>query len=57
LRASRPGAAFLTTEKDAVKCDPRWFAGTSVGVLRRHLEPRDPRLLQREIADAIGWLT
>jgi tetraacyldisaccharide 4'-kinase len=57
LRASRPGAAFLTTEKDAVKCDPAWFEGAPVGVLRRRLEPRDPGLLQREIADAIGWLT
>ena len=54
LRASHPDAAFLTTEKDAVKCDPAWFGDAQVGVLRRRLEPRDPGFLRRMIAEAIG---
>lgn len=55
LRASRPDVAFLTTEKDAVKCDPAWFGDAPVGVLRRRLKPGDPGLLRREIEEAIAW--
>lgn len=55
LRTARPGAAFLTTEKDAVKCDPGWFGDAPAGVLRRRLQPTDPELLRREIEDAIAW--
>jgi tetraacyldisaccharide 4'-kinase len=55
LRSARPGAAFLTTEKDAVKCDPGWFGDAPAGVLRRRLRPGDPALLQREIEEAIAW--
>jgi tetraacyldisaccharide 4'-kinase len=54
LRAAHPGAAFLTTEKDAVKCDPAWFGESPAGVLGRRLEPREPGLLRRLIADAVG---
>jgi tetraacyldisaccharide 4'-kinase len=55
LRASHPEGSFLMTEKDAVKCDPTWFGEAPVGVLRRRMEPRDPGLLAREIAEAIAW--
>jgi tetraacyldisaccharide 4'-kinase len=55
LRTARPGAAFLTTEKDAVKCDPAWFGDAPAGVLRRRLRPSEPDLLRREIEDAIAW--
>ncbi len=55
LRTSHPGAAFVMTEKDAVKCDAGWFGDAPVGVLRRRLEPHDPGLLRSEIADAIAW--
>ncbi len=55
LRASHPGAAFVMTEKDAVKCEAGWFGDTPAGVLKRRLVPRDPDLLRREIADAIAW--
>lgn len=55
LCVSRPGVAFLTTEKDAVKCDPAWFGDTPVGVLRRRLTPADPGLLRHEIQEAIAW--
>jgi tetraacyldisaccharide 4'-kinase len=55
LRAAWPGVAFVMTEKDAVKCDARWFDGAAAGVMRRRLEPRDPDLLRGEIADAIAW--
>ena len=55
LRASHPGAAFVMTEKDAVKCEAGWFGDAPAGVLRRRLEPRDPDLLRREIAEAIAW--
>lgn len=55
LRASRSDAAFLTTEKDAVKLDPAWFGDAPVGVLRRRLNPGDPGLLRREIEAAIAW--
>ena len=54
LRAAHPGAAFLTTEKDAVKCESAWFGDAPVGVLRRRMEPRDAALLVREIAAAMG---
>ena len=57
LRASHPGAAFVMTEKDAIKCEAGWFGDAPAGVLRRRLEPRDPDLLRREIADAIAWPT
>jgi tetraacyldisaccharide 4'-kinase len=57
LRAAHPEAAFLMTEKDAVKCDPAWFGESPAGVLRRRLEPREPGLLRRLIADAIGGRT
>ena len=49
-----PQVAFLTTEKDAVKLDPAWFGTAPVGVLERRIEPADPALLRREIADAMG---
>jgi tetraacyldisaccharide 4'-kinase len=55
LRTSHPGAAFVMTEKDAVKCEAGWFGDAPAGVLRRRLEPRDPDLLRREIAEAIAW--
>ncbi|HET6362720.1 MAG TPA: tetraacyldisaccharide 4'-kinase, partial [Gemmatimonadota bacterium] len=55
LRASHPGAAFVMTEKDAVKCEAGWFGDAPAGVLGRRLEPGDPDLLRREIADAIAW--
>jgi tetraacyldisaccharide 4'-kinase len=55
LRSARPGAAFLTTEKDAVKCDPAWFGDAPAGVLRRRLMPGDPALLRHEIEEAIAW--
>ena len=55
LRASHPGAAFVMTEKDAVKCEAGWFGDVPAGVLKRLLVPRDPDLLRREIADAIAW--
>ncbi|HSE95106.1 MAG TPA: tetraacyldisaccharide 4'-kinase, partial [Methylomirabilota bacterium] len=32
LLEAHPGAAFLTTEKDAVKLDPAWFGDRPVGV-------------------------
>ena len=54
LVAAHPGAAFLMTEKDAVKCDPAWFGPTPVGVLRRRMEPRDGELLAGLIAEAMG---
>jgi tetraacyldisaccharide 4'-kinase len=54
LLAAHPGAAFLTTEKDAVKCDPAWFGEAPAGVLRRRMEPRDGILLARLIAEAMG---
>ena len=47
-------AAFVTTEKDAVKLDPAWFAGRPVGVLRRRLVPRDPELLRVLVAEALA---
>ena len=55
LRSARPGAAFLTTEKDAVKCEPGWFGDAPAGVLRRRLKPGDPALLTHEIEEAIAW--
>jgi tetraacyldisaccharide 4'-kinase len=55
LRTSHPGAAFVMTEKDAVKCEAGWFGDAPAGVLKRRLVPRDPDLLRREIADAIAW--
>ena len=55
LRASHPGSAFVMTEKDAVKCEAGWFGDAPAGVLRRRLDPRDPDLLRREIAEAIAW--
>ena len=55
LRAAHPGAAFVLTEKDAVKCDAGWFGDAPVAVLGRRLEPREPELLRSEIADAIAW--
>ena len=54
LRAAHPDAAFVTTEKDAVKIPAEWFGGARVGVLRRRLEPRDPEVLRREIVEAMG---
>ena len=55
LLRDHPGAAFLTTEKDAVKLEPAWFGDAPVGVLVRRIEPDDPGLIEREIADAMGW--
>ncbi|HUF89010.1 MAG TPA: tetraacyldisaccharide 4'-kinase [Gemmatimonadota bacterium] len=55
LLRDHPGAAFLTTEKDAVKLEPAWFGDAPAGVLVRRIEPSDPGLLEREIADAMGW--
>lgn len=55
LRSSHPGAAFVATEKDAVKLEAAWFGDAAAGVLVRRLAPDDPRLLRREIADAIAW--
>jgi tetraacyldisaccharide 4'-kinase len=55
LRASHPGAAFVMTGKDAVKCEAGWFGDSPAGVLVRRLEPRDPELLRSVIADAIAW--
>jgi tetraacyldisaccharide 4'-kinase len=56
LRAAHPEAAFLTTEKDAVKCTPVWFGESPVGVLIRRLQPHDPDLLRRLVAEAMGRL-
>lgn len=55
LLDSYPGAAFVTTEKDAVKCEPAWFDDHPVGVLRRRLQPLDSELLRQLIVDAIDW--
>ena len=55
LRGSHPRTAFVLTEKDAVKCGADWFGDAPAGVMRRRLEPADPELLRREIADAIAW--
>ena len=55
LRGSHPRTAFVLTEKDAVKCEADWFGDAPAGVMRRRLEPADPDLLRREIADAIAW--
>lgn len=49
-----PGAALLTTEKDAVKCDPEWFGERPVGVLRRRLEPSEPDFLRGLIAEVVN---
>lgn len=54
LLADHPGAAFVTTEKDAIKLDPRWFGPQPVGVLRRRLVPRDPEVLRRLVREAIA---
>lgn len=54
LLASHPTGALVTTEKDAVKLDPAWFAGRAVGVLRRRLAPREPDLLRGMVRDAMG---
>jgi tetraacyldisaccharide 4'-kinase len=51
---AHPGAAFVLTEKDAVKCDPAWFGSAPAGVLRRRMEPRDGALLAGLIAEAMG---
>ena len=53
LLADHPDAAFVTTEKDAVKCDPAWFGKRPVGVLRRQLDPLEPELLRERIGDAV----
>lgn len=55
LLVSYPDAAFVTTEKDAVKCEAVWFEDRPVGVLRRRLEPRDPGLMRQLVADSIAW--
>ena len=49
-----PDAAFVTTEKDAVKLDPRWFEDRPVGVLRRRLVPHAPELLRELAREAMG---
>jgi len=46
-------APFVVTEKDAIKCRPEWFDDRPVGVLRRRLEPSDPKLLKRLVADVM----
>jgi tetraacyldisaccharide 4'-kinase len=46
-------APFVVTEKDAIKCRPEWFDDRPVGVLRRRLEPSDPELLKRLVADVM----
>jgi len=55
LLASHPGAAFVTTEKDAAKCEPEWFGDRPVGVLRRRLDPQDPGLLTALVREAMAW--
>lgn len=55
LRRAHAGAAFLTTEKDAVKCPAAWFGARPVGVLRRRLEPEDPALLRGLVREALAW--
>jgi tetraacyldisaccharide 4'-kinase len=55
LLEAHPGAAFLTTEKDAVKLDPAWFGDRPVGVLRRRLELEEPERLRDLVREAIGW--
>lgn len=54
LVGARPDAAWLTTEKDAVKCEPGWFDEAPVGVLRRRLAPRDPGLVLDLVDEAVG---
>jgi tetraacyldisaccharide-1-P 4'-kinase len=55
LLEAHPGAAFLTTEKDAVKLDPAWFGDRPVGVLRRRLELEEPGRIRDLVREAIGW--
>jgi tetraacyldisaccharide 4'-kinase len=57
LLEDHPEAAFVTTEKDAVKLDPRWFGARPVGVLRRRLAPQDPDLLRALVRDAMDAST
>jgi tetraacyldisaccharide-1-P 4'-kinase len=44
---------FVVTEKDAIKCRPEWFDDRPVGVLRRRLEPSEPELLRKLVADVV----
>ncbi|HUP19421.1 MAG TPA: tetraacyldisaccharide 4'-kinase, partial [Gemmatimonadota bacterium] len=55
LRAEAPEAAFVTTEKDAVKLPPEWFGDRPVGVLRRRLAPRAPEVLAGLVREAMAW--
>jgi tetraacyldisaccharide 4'-kinase len=55
LIEEHPGAAFVITEKDAVKVDAAWFGDRPVGVLRRRLAPVDPEPLRDLVREAIGW--
>ncbi|HUP02030.1 MAG TPA: tetraacyldisaccharide 4'-kinase [Gemmatimonadota bacterium] len=55
LLAEHPDASFVTTEKDAIKCDPEWFEDRPVGVLRRRLDPFDPELLKGLVREAAAW--
>jgi tetraacyldisaccharide 4'-kinase len=55
LLEAHPGAALLTTEKDAVKLDPAWFGDRPVGVLRRRLQIEESGRLRDLVREAIGW--
>lgn len=55
LLAAHRDAAFVTTEKDAVKLDPAWFGDRPVGVLRRRLELDEAGRLKDLVREAIGW--
>lgn len=53
LLAKHPNMPFVVTEKDAIKCQAKWFNDRPVGVLRRRLQPSEPELLIELVTDVL----
>jgi tetraacyldisaccharide 4'-kinase len=53
LLTKYPDVPFVTTEKDAIRCQAEWFNDRPVGVLRRRLQPSEPELLTELVTDVL----